>query len=186
MADGHALGAAGRPRGVQDVGQVLGLAGHLEGRAVPRGDLGPGEQRDVRRRRPGSRAGVDQGGKAARPGLAVAAQQVAIGHHHGGTRVLEHVGHLGRGQAGVHGDGDAAGPVGGGVRDEPVQRQFGPQVDADPAARLETGLDQPARHGVGRTIPLGEGHRPDVDHGEGGAVTEFLGHTGQVIVHQHG
>ena len=48
------------------------------------------------------------------------------------------------------------------------------------------GLEEAAGHGVGRAVPLGEGQRPDVDHGEGGAVAELLGHAGQMIVHQHG
>ena len=99
--------------------------------------------------------------------------------------MLEHVGHLGRGQARVHGDGHAAGPVGGRVRDEPAQRELGTQVDADAGVGLEAGLDQPAGHGVGRAVPLGEGHGPDVDDGEGRPVAELLGHAGQVIVHQH-
>ena len=59
------------------------------------------------------------------------------------------------------------------------------QVDAHPGIGLEAGLDEAAGHGVGRPVPLGEGHRADVDDGEGGAVAELLGHTGQVIVHQH-
>ena len=189
MADGHALGAPGRARGVEDVGQVVGPARRLEGRAVAGGGLAPAEHRDRRSgRRPGAvlRAGVDQGDEAARPGLDVAAQQVAVGHHGGGARVLEHVGHLGRGQAGVHGHGHAAGPVGGRVGDEPAQGQLGVQVDADAGAGLEAGLEQAAGHGVGRAVPLGEGHGPDVDHREGGLVAELLGHAGQVIVHQHG
>ena len=134
---------------------------------------------------PASAAGVDQGGEAARPHLAVALQQITVGHHDGGTRVLEHVGHLGRSQARVHGDGHAAGPMGGRVRDEPAQGQLGTQMNADPGSGLETGLDEPAGHGVGRAVPLGEGHGPDVDDGEGRLVAELLGHAGQVIVHQH-
>ena len=188
VADRHALGPARRPRGVEDVGQVVGRPGHLEGRTVAGGGLGPAEHRDpgVRRWRPALRAGVDQGHEVTRPELTVAAQEVSVGHHGGRARMLEHVRHLGRGQARVHGDGHAAGPVGGGIRDEPVQRQLRAEVDADPAVGLQARLDQAAGHGVGRTVPFGEGHGAHVDDGEGGAIAEFLGHTRQMIVHQHG
>ena len=54
------------------------------------------------------------------------------------------------------------------------------------AAGLEAGVEQPARHGVGGAVPLGERHRSDVDDLEGGTVAELLGHAGQVVVHQHG
>ena len=187
MADGHALGPARGPRGVEDVRQVLGVTRHVERRAVPRRRLGPSEHGDgaARRRRPGLRAGVNEGDEAPPTLLAVAAQQVAVGHDGAGARVLEHVGHLGGGQTGVHGDGHTAGPVDGGVRDEPAQGQLGPQVDADAGVLLETRLHQVAGHGVGGTIPFGEGHGTDVDDGESRAVAELLGHACQVIVHQH-
>ena len=115
-----------------------------------------------------------------------ASHQVAVGDHGGGARVGQHVAHLGRGQAGVHGDGDAAGAVRGRVRHEPAQGELGAQMDADTPAGLEAGLEEPARHGVGGAVPLGEGHGTDVDHGEGGLVAELLGHAAQVLVHQHG
>ena len=73
VADGHALGAAGRARGVEDVGQVLGLArapGRASGRRRwPRPTRAAGRARPAADR-PGLRAGVDQGEEAARPGLA--------------------------------------------------------------------------------------------------------------------
>ena len=99
--------------------------------------------------------------------------------------MLEHVGHLGRSQARIHGDGHAAGPMGGRVRDQPAQGELGTQVDADASAGLEAGLDEPAGHGVGGAVPLGEGHGPDVYDGEGRLVAELLGHAGEMIVHQH-
>ena len=134
---------------------------------------------------PGLHPGVDHRDEAARTELTVAPEEVPIGHDGGRTRVVEHVGDLGRGQSRIHGDGHATGPVGGGVRDEPVQRQLGAQVDADPVIGPEAGFDQAAGHGVGRAVPLGEGHGAHVDHGESRAVAELLSHPRQVIVHQH-
>ena len=112
--------------------------------------------------------------------------QVAVGHHHGGAGVGEHVRHLGGGEARVHRHGHSPGPVGRRVRHQPAQGQLGVEVDAHPPAGLEAGVEQSARHGVGGPVPLGEGHRPDIDDLEGRAVAEFLRHTGQVLVHQHG
>ncbi len=188
VADRHPLGPAGGARGVEDVGQVVGLARGLEGRAVAGGGLGPPEDRARRgRARPGPvlRAGVDQDDEAATPGLEVARDQVAVGDDGGGARVGQHVGHLGRGQAGVHGHRHPAGPVGRGVGHEPGQGELVVQVDADAATRLEARLEEPTRQGVGGAVPLGEGHGPHVDDREGGAVAELGGHAGQMVVHQH-
>ena len=140
--------------------------------------VGPAEPaRPPSRRRPGRRGGPRR--HRDRP------HQLSVGDHRRGARVGQDVGHLGRGQAGVHGHGHATGPVGGRVGDEPAQGQLGAQVDADPAAGLETGLEETAGHGVGGTVPLGEGQGPDVDHGERGSVGELLGHAAQMLVHQH-
>ena len=135
---------------------------------------------------PSVHAGVDQCDEAPAGRLEVAADQVAVGHHRGGARVGQHVRHLGRGQAGVHGHRHPARPVRRGVGHEPAQGELGPEVDADAATGLEAGLEQAPGHGVGGAVPLGEGHGPDVDHLEGRAVTELGGHAGQVFVHQHG
>ena len=164
-------------------------ARHLERERSPADGLGPAEQRG-----PGRPAAAVAGSapasiratrRTARR-LEVAGHQVAVGHDGGRARVREDVGHLGRGQARVHRHRHAAGPVGGGVRDQPAQRQLGVQVDADPGAGLEAFVDQAARHGVGGAVPLGEGHGADVDDLEGGPVAELLGHAAQVLVHQHG
>ncbi len=59
-------------------------------------------------------------------------------------------------------------------------------MDADAGAGLQAGLEQAPGHGIGRAVPLGKGHGPDVDHLEGGLVGKLLGHAAQVLVHQHG
>ena len=81
VAHGHALGPPGRPRGVEDVGQVLGLARRLEGRAVAGGGLVPAEHRDgpaVRRRRrrpPRRRRSGRRGGLPRPPGRCAAGRR---------------------------------------------------------------------------------------------------------------
>ena len=67
VTDRHALGAPGRPRRVEDVGQVVLGPGDLEGVGVARGDLGPAAAPAPRRpRAPGRHdgAGVDHQGQA--------------------------------------------------------------------------------------------------------------------------
>ena len=143
VAHGHALGAPGRPRRVEDVGQVLGLT-----RGTWKGERSPAVA-SVHARTELSGGGVPSSAPASiratrrpapvSPSLRSRSPSATTAR---GARVLEHVGHLGRGQAWVHRDGHAAGPVGGRVRDEPAQGELGTQVDADAGAGLEAGLER--------------------------------------------
>jgi hypothetical protein len=110
VADRHALGPAGRPRGVEDVGQVVGVRGTCMASRSPEvisdqlitcpdeAAVAPGVASITRRGSPTSHP------------RAVATRR-PVGHHRRGPGVRQHVGHLGRGQTGIHGHGDAAGPV---------------------------------------------------------------------------
>ena len=186
VADGHALGPAGRPRGVEDVGQVLGLRAAPGTASGPRRWPRPSESsRGVRRRRPGLRAGVDQGEEAARPRLGVAA---AAGRRRPRRRWPPSARACGPPRPGP------AGGSWGRRRRRPGGRPSTRRASAAPARaaggcrRGRRARDRP-RGGGGPwrwpPVPLGEGHGPDVDDGKGCTSAEFLGHAGKMIVHQH-
>ena len=175
VTHGHALGPAGGARGVEDVGQVVLVPRRLERRSVSARGLAPAEQR---RRAGGPRPAswLPASIRATRPPAAASRSDwtsspsvtTAVAPEWARTCA-----DLGRGQAGVHGHGHPAGPVGGRIGDQPAQGQLRVQVEADTAARLEAGLEQASGHGVGGAVPLGEGHGADVDHLEGDLVGEF-------------
>ena len=186
VADGHPLRPPGRARRVEDVGQVVGLPRRLEGRAVPSRGVVPADQPVAAGgRRSIGRGGVDEGDEAGRPPPRGRSPRDRRRPPPRCARMREHVCHLGRGQAGVHGDGHPAGPMGRRVGHEPAQRELGMQMDAHAGPRLEAEAQEVPGHGVGRTVPLRERHRPDVDDLERGPVAELVGHASQVVVHQH-
>ena len=205
VAHGHPLGMPGGARGVEDVGQIVGRSRHLEGTAILVADLLPAHDPGTEREPevgPATEAepwrwswssgwigrigaDVDHHQELVVGHPTVLGHQLGIGHHGAGARMGQHVAHFGRGQARVHRHGHAAGPVDGGVGDQPVQRFLRVQMDPDPPIERQAGFDQAASQRVGLALPLGEGQVSDVHHREGGLTGELLGHPSQVLVHPH-
>ena len=156
------FGQPGRPRGVEDVGEVLAAHLDLEGgrRRPSRGD-GPtttAVRRRCRRRRGrgadddvlqrGEGAGHRAGGGASSASVSMArtsacprrrssstsVRRVLVGHRHRTRLVHRRVGH------------------------HEAQRLLGAQVDRHPVALGDTQADQRTRQAVGLGLPLGEGH----------------------------
>ena len=187
----HCLRLPGGARGVEDLGQGVGLPRHLQVLGVVGQHLLPTlHAGGVHRLVPvglvaiGVRPG--DGHHQRRAPLGVAGEERLLGDRRRRAGVGQHAGHLGAGQLWVERNGHRPGPVDGGVGHDPAEGVGRLEVDGHPVPGLHSFRHQTSGQTAGVRIPLGEGERCSGHQLIRGLLTEGECHRVQLFGEQQG